>query len=71
MSTTLPAQTSNPLYLLSSKDSVLLTVEYGQKMLYHRVKPDQTLYGIAQFYALSMEDLYTYNPEYQTDWNWR
>ena len=52
-------------YFLHPHDSVLVTVEYGQKTLYHRVKPGQTLFGIARFYGIEVEDLFSYNPEYE------
>jgi LysM repeat protein len=51
--------------LLSDKDTVLLIVQDSQKIFLHTVKPRQTLYSIAKYYGLGMEDLYAYNPEYR------
>jgi LysM repeat protein len=53
--------------LLSPKDSVLLTVNNSQKLIHHIVKPKQTLFALAKFYGLSLEELYTFHPEFQTD----
>lgn len=53
--------------LLTWRDSVLLTVENGQKYLHHIVKPGQTLFSLARFYGLSLEELYYLNPALQQD----
>ncbi len=53
--------------LLSGRDSVLITVENGQKYLHHIAKPGQTLFSIAQFYGLSLQELYSLNPAFQYD----
>jgi LysM repeat protein len=46
-----------PLRLLSSRDSLLLRVDSGKKYVLHPVKPKQTLFSIARFYNLSLEEL--------------
>lgn len=47
---------------LSAADSVFLLVEGEQKYVQHLVKPNQTLYAIANFYAVELSDLYYCNP---------
>ncbi len=54
-------------FLLAPKDSILLTVDNGQKMIHHIVKPKQTLFSLAKYYGLSLEELYALHPEFQTD----
>lgn len=63
-----PARTS-PAFVpfLGPKDTLYLTVEDGQKIIQHTVKPKQTLFALSKFYALSLEELYEYNPDFQTD----
>jgi LysM repeat protein len=53
--------------LLTSKDTLYLTIIDGKKLIYHRVKPKQTLFSLSKFYCLSLEELYEYNPRFQTD----
>lgn len=53
--------------LLTPKDSILLTLDNGQKLIHHIVKPKQTLFSLAKFYGLSLEELYALHPEFQTD----
>lgn len=55
-----------PAYL-TAKDTVLLTVSGGKKFIHHLVKPKQTLFSLAKFYGLSLEELYEHNPEFQTN----
>jgi LysM repeat protein len=59
--------TSEPLWLLTSRDSLLLKVEEGKKYVLHPVKPKQTLFSIARYYNLSLEDLIEFNPTFRTD----
>lgn len=59
--------TTEPIWLLSSRDSLLLKVEEGRKFVLHPVKPKQTLFSIARYYNLSLEDLIEYNPGFRTD----
>jgi LysM repeat protein len=53
--------------VLTFKDTLLLTVEAGKKVVYHPVKSKQTLFSISKFYSLSLEDLYDYNQGFRTD----
>jgi LysM repeat protein len=55
--------------LLTARDSLLLTVVNGRKLVQHPVKPKQTLFSIARFYSLSLEELYEHNPGLRTDPN--
>lgn len=61
-----PSTVKTPAYL-TSKDTVLLTVNGGKKFIHHLVKPKQTLFSLAKFYGLSLEELYEHNPEFQTN----
>lgn len=53
--------------LLTPRDSLMLTVLDGKKFIYHPVKSKQTLFSIARYYSLSLEELYDNNPIYRTD----
>lgn len=53
--------------LLTPKDSILLTVDNSQKLIHHIVKPKQTLFSLAKFYGLSLEELFALHPEFQAD----
>jgi LysM repeat protein len=56
-----------PAPLLTAKDSVFMFVKDGRKLLMHRVKKGQTLYGIAKFYGITTDELMVYNPWYKAD----
>ena len=58
---------TEPIWLLTSRDSLLLKVEEGKKFVLHPVKPKQTLFSIARYYNLSLEDLIENNPEFRTN----
>jgi len=53
--------------ILSPKDSIWLIVEEEKKYILHSVKAKQTLFSIAKFYHLSLEDLFEHNPSFRTD----
>ncbi len=53
--------------LLTPKDTVLLTMDGEKKIIHHLVKPKQTLFSLARFYGLSLQELYESHPEFQTD----
>jgi LysM repeat protein len=56
-----------PTYL-TSKDSLFMTVnDAGQKLIEHPIKAKQTLFAIAKFYSLGLEELYEHNPSLQTN----
>jgi LysM repeat protein len=59
--------TRGPKVLLSSKDTLYLTIDEGKKIIHHRAKPKQTLFSLAQFYCLGLDELYEFNPRYRTD----
>ncbi|MEQ1746061.1 MAG: LysM peptidoglycan-binding domain-containing protein [Saprospiraceae bacterium] len=62
------AQPNTPVgNLLTPKDSVLLTINNSQKLIHHIVKPKQTLFSLAKYYGLSLEELYALHPEFQTN----
>jgi LysM repeat protein len=71
-----PTSTSKPtssstagqsIVKLTNKDTLWLTVEQGEKVIHHMVKPKETLFSLAKFYSLSLEELYEYNSTFQTD----
>lgn len=53
--------------LLTYKDSLFLSVAEGKKFLLHPVKAKQTLFSIARYYGLSLEELFEYNTHFRTD----
>jgi LysM repeat protein len=53
--------------LLGSADTILLTAEGDKKIIHHYIKPKQTLFSIAKFYGLSLQELYELHPEFQTE----
>ena len=56
-----------PLILLTPRDSLLLVVVEGKKFVLHPVKPKHTLFSIAKYYALGLEELYEHNQQFRTD----
>lgn len=49
---------------LTLKDTIFLSVgPYGIKIYEHQMKADQTLFSLARFYGMSVDELYFYNPE--------
>ena len=53
--------------LLSAKDTLLLKVTNGKKLVMHPVKAKQTFYSISKYYSLSLEELYEHNPQFRSD----
>lgn len=50
--------------LLTHQDSVFMYAnEGGVKYVQHPIKKGQTLYSISKFYALSVDEIYYYNPQ--------
>ncbi len=48
---------------LTPQDTIFLTLSGGgEKIFTHRIEPKQTLFSLARFYGLSVEELYLYNP---------
>jgi LysM repeat protein len=60
-------QTERPTPLLTSKDSILLTVEGGKKFIYHPVKARHTLFSISRYYQIGLEELFDHNPDFRND----
>lgn len=55
--------TGDSLRYLLPKDTILLTIgESEEKFFEHRMERKQTLYSLARFYGLSVEELYYFNP---------
>lgn len=53
--------------LLSWRDTLLLSIENGKKIIHHPVKAKQTLFSISKYYSIGLEELYQYNPAFRTD----
>ncbi|MEM9821968.1 MAG: LysM peptidoglycan-binding domain-containing protein [Bacteroidota bacterium] len=57
----LSAETDSLGYLLP-KDTIFISIgEFQEKIFEHTVSEQQTLYSIARFYGLALEELYAYN----------
>ncbi|MCB9275890.1 MAG: LysM peptidoglycan-binding domain-containing protein [Lewinellaceae bacterium] len=57
------ADTGDSLNYLTPKDTIFLGVDaFDEKYMEHIIQPKQTLYSLARFYGLSVEELYFYNP---------
>jgi len=67
LSVSLLAQEDQPSPLLTSRDSLLLTVEAGKKYIHHPIKPKQTLFSISRYYNIGLEELFEYNPDFRND----
>lgn len=58
----LPA-TGDSLNYLTAKDTIFLSIgAFEEKYFEHTIAPRQTLYSLARFYGLSVEELYYFNP---------
>lgn len=48
---------------LTFKDTLIISFnEIGEKIIEHKMEKQQTLYGLARFYGMNVEELYSYNP---------
>lgn len=55
--------TGDSLRYLTPQDTVfLISNDYGDKFFLHQMEKKQTLFSLAKFYGLSVEELYYYNP---------
>ncbi|MCB0584570.1 MAG: LysM peptidoglycan-binding domain-containing protein [Phaeodactylibacter sp.] len=55
--------TGDSLNYLTAKDTIFLSIgAFEEKFFPHTMEPKQTLYSLAQFYGLSVEELYYFNP---------
>lgn len=61
------AQDEQPSPLLTSRDSLLLTVEAGKKFIHHPIKSKQTLFSISRYYNIGLEELFEHNPAFRDD----
>ncbi len=67
LSIKLLAQKDQPTPLLTSKDSLLLTVEAGRKFIHHPIKLKQTLFSISKYYNIDLDELFEYNLSFRDD----
>jgi LysM repeat protein len=67
LASSLVAQEEHPSPLLTSRDSILLSVEAGKKFIHHPIKPKQTLFSISRYYNIGLEELFEYNPDFRND----
>ncbi len=67
LSASLLGQEEQPAPLLTSRDSILLTVEEGKKFIHHPIKPKQTLFSISRYYNIGLEELFELNPTFRND----
>ncbi len=59
---TLGYATGDSLHYILPTDSIFLKIDYHQnKYIVHSLEKNQTLYSLARFYGLSVEELYYYN----------
>jgi LysM repeat protein len=56
--------TGDSLRYLTPKDTIFLYLSGGEKIFEHRLERKQTLFSLAKFYGLTLEELYFYNPEF-------
>jgi len=55
--------TGDSLRFLTLQDTVILEIsKEGEKVFYHTLEEGQTLFSMARFYGLRLEDIYFYNP---------
>ncbi len=62
-----PAPKEQTVPLLTNKDSLFLTVAEGKKFLQHPVKAKQTLFSLARYYGITLQELYEFNAQFRTD----
>ncbi len=60
------AVTGDSTQYLRPQDTIFLSIgQFGEKYFTHYIEDKQTLYSLADFYGLSLQDLYFYNPGLQ------
>ena len=60
------AATGDSLHFLTPRDTIVLNIDnQGEKSFYHTLEPQQTLFSLARFYGLHLDDVYYYNPHLQ------
>ena len=55
--------TGDSLHYLTPKDTIFLYLSGGEKIFEHKVERKQTLFSLAKFYGMGLDELYFYNPE--------
>jgi len=61
------ATTGDSLQYIRANDTLFIEMGmYDEKILIHEVAEKQTLYSIARFYGMEVQELFYYNPELQT-----
>ncbi|MBK7410795.1 MAG: LysM peptidoglycan-binding domain-containing protein [Saprospirales bacterium] len=55
--------TGDSLHYLTPKDTIFLYLSGGEKIFEHQIERKQTLFSLAKFYGLGLDELYFYNPE--------
>ncbi|MCB0641546.1 MAG: LysM peptidoglycan-binding domain-containing protein [Phaeodactylibacter sp.] len=64
LSSPLSAWTGDSLNYLTPKDTIFIyQASSGEKIFEHQIEPKQTLFSMARFYGLSLEEVYAFNPE--------
>lgn len=62
------AATGDSLRYLTLKDTIFLSLSpANEKIFEHHIERKQTLFSLARFYGLSVEELYGYNPGLEND----
>jgi LysM repeat protein len=61
--TTAHAQTDTVTYLRPTDTLFTYIHPMGEIMFTHHIRPQQTLFSLAKFYGLTIQELYAYNPE--------
>ena len=62
-SLSLSARTGDSLNYLTPKDTIFIYQALsGEKIFEHQIEPKQTLFSMARFYGLSLNEVYIYNP---------
>lgn len=57
------AWTGDSLNYLTPKDTIFIyQAPSGEKIFEHQIEPKQTLFSMARFYGLSLNEVYAYNP---------
>ncbi len=62
------ASTGDSLHYLTLKDTIFIKIDaLGDKVFEHVMQENQTLYSLAKFYGLNVEELYPYNPSLKSN----
>jgi LysM repeat protein len=56
--------TGDSTHYLTLKDTIFLSIgDYQEKFFTHYIAPKQTLYSLARFYGMTVDEIYYYNPD--------